>query len=152
MELIKLREKSMFRKNLALVLVFFMALSVMVFAQNEDMRLTVDHRINKMKTALKLTETQINAIKPIVQEYLVKRSEILAETAGQGIIDHVAIKTTLKRLKEGEYRQLARILSEDQMKKWINKENLMASLNPDGEESMVDDGPTLGADGANFKF
>jgi len=38
------------------------------------------------------------------------------------------------------------------MKEWINKEMVMATLNPDSAESTVDDGSSLGADGANFKF
>jgi hypothetical protein len=58
----------------------------------------------------------------------------------------------LKALKDNEYEGLSKILNEDQMKKWINREDLLAALNPDGAESLVDDGPSLGANGANFKF
>ena len=76
--------------------------------------------------------------------------EVLQETAGQGIVDHVAVKSTLKGLKEDEYQKLSKVLSEDQMKKWINKENLMASLNPDSGESTVDEGPS--SNGKRGKF
>ena len=136
----------------ACILFLFLVLSTSIFAQDVDVRSAVDYRANKMKKELNLTESQAVAIKPIIKDYLVKREAFLQEAAGQGIIDHVAVKGTLKGLKESEYQKLSRILNEDQMKKWINKENLRASLNPDSVESTVDDGPTLTAGGANFKF
>jgi hypothetical protein len=105
-----------------------------------------------MQTELNLTDSQAGAIRPIIKDYLIKRSAILQEIAGQGIVDHVEVKSTLKQLKEKEYQKLSQVLSQDQMKKWTNKENVMASLNPDSPESTVDDGPGLTADGANFKF
>ena len=91
----------------------------------------MDYKVNKMKTELNLTDSQADAIRPIIKDYLTKREEVLEEVAGGGIVDHVAVKSTLKALKENEYQKLSKILSEDQMKKWINKENLMAALNPD---------------------
>jgi hypothetical protein len=130
----------------------FLALNTVVFAQNEDLQPNVDYKVNKMKKVLDLTDAQVYAIKPIVKDYLTKRQAILQEVAGQGIVDHVAVKGTLKGLRDEEYQKLGKILSADQMEKWINKENLMAALNPDGGQSMVDDGPSLGMDGANFKF
>ena len=136
----------------ACILFLILLLSTSVFAQNDDVQSAVDYKVNKMKIGLKLTDSQALAIKPIIKDYLTKREALLQEVAGQGIVDHVAVKGTLKGLKEDEYQKLSRILSEDQMKKWINKENLRASLNPDSVESTVDDGPTLTAGGANFKF
>ena len=142
----------MIRKCLVCVMFLFLALSVSIFAQNEDLRSNVDYKVNKMKKVLDLTENQADAIRPIVKDYLTKRQAVLEEIAGQGIVDHVGVKGTLKGLKEVEYQELSKILSEDQMKKWINKENLMAVLNPDSSESTVDDGPSLTASGANLKF
>jgi len=142
----------MVRKYLVCFMMLFFLTSAAVFAQDEDLRSNVDYKANKMQKALKLTDTQAEDIRPIIKDYLIKREAVLQETAGQGILDHVAIKSTLKGLKENEYQKLSKILSEDQMKQWINKENQMAILNPDSTESTIDDGPTLGADGANFKF
>jgi len=133
-------------------LFLFLFLSTFVFAQDGDLQSTVDYKANKMKTELHLTDTQALAIGPVIKDYLTKRAAILQEVSGEGIVDHVSVKETLKALKENEYQKLSKVLTEDQMKKWINKENLMATLNPDSLESSVDDGPTLGADGANFKF
>ena len=140
------------RKCSGYVLFLFLALSASVSAQDEDIQSAVDYKVNKMQTELKLTDSQADAIRPIIKDYFIKRQAFLQETNGGGIIDHVAVKSTLKGLKESEYQKLSKVLSEDQMKKWINKENLMATLNPDSVESTVDDGVTLTATGANFKF
>ncbi len=142
----------MIRRCLACVLFLFLFLNAPVFAQDQDVQPAVDYKVNKMKTELNLTYSQADAIRPIIKDYLIRHEAFLQEVAGQGIIDHVAIKGTLKGLKESEYQKLSKILSEDQMKKWINKENLMAALNPDSVESTVDDETTLTATGANFKF
>ena len=142
----------MIRACLACVLFLFLVLSAFVFAQDEDLRSTVDYKVNKMKTVLNLDESQAVAIKPIINDYLTKRGVFLQEMAGRGIIDHVAVRGTLKGLKEDEHQKLSKILSEDQMKKWINKENLMAALNPDSMESAVDEGAGLTGTGVNFKF
>ena len=99
-----------------------------------------------------MTDTQVFAIKPIIKDYLTKREALLVEVAGEGVVDHVAVKSNLRELKEKEHQKLAKILSEEQLKMWINKENVMAALNPDSTETTVDDGPGLTADGANFKF
>jgi hypothetical protein len=142
----------MVRKCLACLSLLCLVLSTVAFAQDEDFQSNVDYKVNKMKKELNLTDSQADAISPIIKNYLIKRQAILQEVAGEGVVDHVAVKSTLKGLKESEYQGLSKVLSEDQMKKWIDKENLMAILNPDGTESTVDDEPTLGANGANFKF
>ena len=134
------------------VLLVFLLLNTFGFAQDEKYQPNVDYKVDKMKTELNLSESQAIAIKPIIKDYLIKRRVILEEVEGQGIVDHVAVKGSLKALKEDERRKLGKILSEDQMNKWINKENLRAALNPDGEESTVNDDPEMNMNGADFKF
>ena len=130
----------------------FFIMGSLVFAQDADVQSAVDYKVNKMKTELNLTYRQAEAIRPIIKDYLIRRQAILQEVAGEGIVDHVAVKGTLKALKEKEYQKLSQVLNEDQMKKWINKENLMAALNPDSMESAVDEGAGLTGTGVNFKF
>jgi len=130
----------------------FFALSAAVFAQDADIQSSVDYKANKMQRELNLTDSQAALIRPIIKDYMTKRQAILDEVAGEGVVDHVEVKSTLKALKEKEYQQLSKILSEDQMQKLINKENLMAALNPDSIESTVDEGTSLTPNGANFKF
>jgi uncharacterized protein (DUF2252 family) len=137
---------------ICVLFVFFWG-NALVFAQDEDVRSAVDYKVNKMQKVLNLTDSQADAIKPVIKEYLTKRQTVLDATVDQGIVDHVAVKSTLKGLKEIEYQKLSRILSADQLKKWIEKENLMAALNPDGVESAVDDGgASMTATGVDFKF
>ncbi len=134
------------------LLILTLSLSTMLCAEEVDVQSNVSYKVNKMQKVLNLTDSQVDAITPIVKDYLAKRMDILQQVQGQGIIDHVAVKTTLKGLKDDEYNKLSKILSPDQMKKWIDKENLLAVFNPDTAESVNDDGPTLSANGANFKF
>ena len=142
----------MIRKYLVCFLFLSLVLNVNGYAQDEDLRSKVDYKIDKMKKELNLTEAQAYAIKPIIKDYLTKRASVLDQVEGQGIVDHVSVKSTLKGLKEDEYQKLSKILSQDQMKKMINKDNLMATLNPDSMESSIDDGVSLTPSGANFKF
>jgi len=142
----------MIRKILVIVLFLSFLLGKVVFAQDESLQSAVDYKVNKMKRELKLTDSQADAIDPIVKDYMVKHQAFIQEVAGQGVIDHVTVKGTLKALRENEYQKLGKILSKDQMQAWINKENLMASLNPDGMESSIEDGPSLNGNGVDLKF
>ena len=139
-------------KKSVVFLFFLLVVSSTVFAQDDDFQSSLNSQINKMKHQLNLTDDQAAAIKPIVKDYWIKRSAVLEQVAGQGIVDHISLKSNLKALRDNEYQQLGKIFTADQMQQWIDRENLMASLNPDGGQSSPDDGPTLTADGANFKF
>jgi hypothetical protein len=142
----------MISRYLICVLFLFWGLNAFVFAQDEDVRSMVDYKVDKMQKVLNLTDAQADAIRPILREYLNKRQAVLDEVAGQGIVDHVSVKETLKGLKEHEYQKLGKVLNKDQMQKWIDRENLTAALNPDGVESRVDDGTSMTANGVDFKF
>ncbi len=124
----------------------------MVFGQDEGLRFALDYKINKMKKELHLTEDQADAVRPIIKDYMVKRQELLAQTNGQSLVDHDAFKSALKGLKDVERQALSKILSEEQMKTLINKETLMAALNPDSLDTSYDEGTTLTPNGADFKF
>ena len=140
------------RSSFKYILLAVLFLNSLAFAQEKDLQATVDYKVKRMKAELKLTDSQADAVGPIIREYLDRRGTVLQETEGQGIIDHVAVKGGLKALKEDEYQKLGKILTEEQLKKWINKENLMAAINPDGAQSVVDGGTSLNANGANFNF
>ena len=142
----------MIQRYLAVGLSMFVLMSSVVFAQDEDIQSMVDYKVQKMQKELALTDAQTHAVKPIIKDYMVKHQAILEQMGTEGIVDHVAVKGTLKQLKDYEYQQLRRILNEDQMKRWVNKENLMASMNPDGPESALDEGASLNGNGMNLKF
>ena len=140
------------RQCLACVLFLILFLSGKVFAQDEDLHSAVDYKVNKLKTQLKLTLSQADAIRPIIKDYLVQHRTVLNDAAGQGIINHFDLKSALRALKETEYQNLRKIFSADQMNKMIEKDNLMATLNPDSVDSSVDDAASLTPNGTNLKF
>jgi hypothetical protein len=142
----------MFSKFLALILILLIPLNTWVCAQDEDFQSAVDYKVDKMKRELRLTDTQAEAIRPVIKDYWTKKEALLQDVAGQGIVDHVSVKNSLKALRDDEHQKLSKILTADQMKQWIDKENLMATLNPDGGENAVDDDVSMTANGANFKF
>ena len=133
-------------------LIMFLILSAPAFAQEIDVQTALDYKIDKMTKELKLTDAQVNGIRPIIKDYLIKRTSFLKDVGNQGIIDHVSVKSTLQGFKENEYQKLSQILSEDQMTKLKNKDQLMAAFNPDNVENTDDDDVGLTANGANFKF
>jgi hypothetical protein len=146
----------MLRKFGAGVLLLFLICSALGWAQDIDIESAVYNKVHKMKKLLNLTETQIDAISPIVKEYLTKRQAVLDEEQSS-LVNHESIKGALLALKEAEYKKLSAFLTQDQMQKWINRDNLMATLNPDDGQSVSDDddsGPTLTQDGAgtSMKF
>ena len=132
------------------VLAMFFVLSEFVYAQGQ--RLNVDDMVARMKTEFNLTQQQADAVKPIIKEYITKRQEFLQNLEGQMMVDKVAIKNEMKKLKQDEYQSLSGVFNADQMKQWVNKENLRARLNPDGTEIQIEQGTTLTPDGANFQF
>jgi hypothetical protein len=122
-----------------------------VYAQAQEKTPNVDDRVARMATELNLTDTQANAIKPIIAEYVTKREQVLQEAEAQAIIDHSALKSAMMVLKQDEYQKLSKILSEDQIRRWKQKEDLRAALNNGDTESHEDDA-TFTANGASLKF
>lgn len=138
-------------KIIGYVLTVFVAFSTPVYAQAQDNAPNVDDRVARMATELNLTEIQTNAVKPIIAEYITKREKILEEAEGELVLDHAALKSTMRALKQVEYQNLSKVLSEDQVRRWKQKEELRAALNNGDTESHEDD-TTLTANGANIKF
>ena len=137
-------------KIAGVLLMVLLSLSVTAKAQGE--RQHVDDRLSKMTMELSLTSPQVDAVRPIIKAYMAKREEALQETEWAPIIDLAGLRRKMRLLKQDEYQQLRQVLSKDQMARWIQKENLRASLNQGEGESLVEDDATLTPNGANFKF
>ena len=134
------------------VLAASVILSPCVYAQAQEKTPNVDDRVARMATELNLTESQADAVKPIIKEYLAKSDALLQETQWEAIVDHTALKRAMRALKQEESQELSKILSKDQLERWIQKENLRASLNQGGGASQVEDDVGLTLSGASFKF
>ena len=61
----------MIQKWITLFLFVFFVIKTPVFAQDEDFHPNMDYKINKMKKELNLTESQADAMRPIVKDYLI---------------------------------------------------------------------------------
>jgi phosphoglycerate-specific signal transduction histidine kinase len=138
------------KRGLVSALVVFLGVSAWVYA--DEVRPSVNDRVLKMTKELNLTEAQGNAIKPIVTEYVTKCQKVLEEAQGEALVDHTALKSALMVLKEDENRKLAKVLTEDQMSRWVYKENLRAALNKGGGDSQAGDDISVTADGIGIKF
>jgi len=137
-------------KIMGYFLAAFFVLGTSVYAQ--DLQLSLNDRVYRMTRELNLTDTQADAVKPIIKGYMTKREAALQEAQTQAIVDHAALRNAIEALKRDQYQKLSKILSEDQLHRWIQKENLRAALNKDNMEGQFEEGPTLTADGANLKF
>ncbi|MDE2223051.1 MAG: hypothetical protein KGK03_08280 [Candidatus Omnitrophica bacterium] len=133
-------------------LLLWLVLCAAAMAQEQDITPAVYAQIKQMKKLLHLTEAQAQAVSPIVKDYVIKRQAILEQASGTGILDHRTVKSTLESLREKEDRKLSRVLSKDQLQKWVDRENLLATMNPDNGGSMADDSGGVGLEGATLKF
>jgi len=124
----------------------------LVYAQAQEKTASVDDKVAQMATELNLTDAQASAIKPIIAEYITKRGRVLEEMEGQLVFDHTALKSTMMALKQNEYQKLGKVLSEDQLRRFKQKEDLRAALNNGDTQSQASDDTTFTPDGAAFKF
>lgn len=71
---------------------------------------------------MKLTQDQINVIRPIITDNIVKVRDLRQKLA-DGTIDSKTMYNQRQQLAKDEYQALSAILSADQMKVWINLQN-----------------------------
>ena len=81
-----------------------------VYAQEQQK--SADEIVQKMTTDLSLTPEQASAIKPIVEDNMAKRQELLSSTT-----DRSAIKGQMDQLRQDENQKLSQILTPDQVTK-----------------------------------
>jgi len=71
---------------------------------------------------LKLPQDQINAIRPIITDNIIKVRK-LQQSVEDGTIDSKAMYDQRQQLMREEYQELSHIISSDQLKVWINMQN-----------------------------
>lgn len=114
----------------------------LVFAQEKQ---HVDDIVAKMKTRSSLTQEQVVAVRPIIEEYIDKCQHLM-QSSGQFFINNrrKAIQSQINQLREEESEKLSKILTSEQMRKWIQGENVKSFLNQD-----ENDNPDRAPDGKN---
>jgi len=109
--------------NMAGFLLFcvFLVLNPSVFAQvtEEIVVKATDAVMFQMTANMKLTQDQLEAIRPIVTDNIVKIRDLQLGLQ-RGDIDGKTMYNQREQLIEEEDRKLSYILTKDQMKVWIN--------------------------------
>jgi len=103
--------------------------NILVLAQAEDNN--ADEILAKMKTQLNLTDTQVNDVTPIIKEYAGRRQALMQIPETIFSPSKRSIRNQMKELKEEENKELSKVLTPDQMKKWDHSENVKGFLNQD---------------------
>jgi hypothetical protein len=76
----------------------------------------------QMTANLKMTQDQISAVRPIVEDNIIKVRD-LQKSLESGSIDGKTMYDQRQQLTQDEYQKLGLILTQDQMKVWINIQN-----------------------------
>ena len=107
-----------------------------------------------MKTELSLTDKQTLDIRPIIKITMKKRQAYLKSIEGDAIINKVALRSAMKKIRSEENEALSKILSPDQMKMRIDKQRLKERLNQDQDNytPSSDEGTTMSPAGPSFQF
>lgn len=111
-----------------LIVFFFSMLGV---EAKEQSQAGVNDVVSKMQKEFNLTDQQAEAIKPIIQENIAKCQAYLQSIEGESVVNKTNIKMIMKKFRQEENDKLSKVLSEDQMKKLIGKQNLKDALNRD---------------------
>ena len=109
----------------AVVLLFFLASPV--YAQGGE--LTTDNLFARMKTELNLTQAQIEAAKPIVEEYTAKLQQLRQSLKDEGVAYDSSTFKQMEKLRDEENQKLIQILTPEQAKKWNDKQTIANILN-----------------------
>ena len=116
-------------------MVIFFSLVVSVYAQSE--KSDVDTIVTRMKVQLNLTQAQVEAIKPIIEEYTLERQQLRETLRDQGVTDSSIILSRMEQLRQEEKQRLTKILTPVQLKKWSSSQKISNVLNKD---QMADNG------------
>lgn len=116
-------------KIIGYVLVASFFLTLPIYAQETT---SADDIVVEMKKELKLTQQQSDAVKPIIKENMAKREELRQSIEDQpAVADTATIQSKIRQLDQDENQKLSQILTQDQMKKWIQKQQLRNAFNKD---------------------
>ena len=105
---------------------------------SEEQPLSADDIIAKMKTQIGLTKEQVYTLKPIIENNIIKRQQLMQDLKDKGIADKGIIKNTMEEVGKEENQKLSQILTRDQMDKWISYQNYQKMLNQDRANNTQD--------------
>ena len=138
-------------RNIVIVIFFMFLTSIFVLDANdrwgmqsgghrasEEQPPSADEIIAKMKIQINLTKQQADALKPIIENNIIKRQQLMQDLKEKGITDKGIIKNTMEELGKEENQKLSQVLTKDQMDKWVSYQNYQKMLNQDQANSTQD--------------
>lgn len=90
---------------------------------------SADDIIEKMRAQVNLTKEQYYSLKPIIENNIIKRQQLMQDLKKEGVSDRGIIKNTMEELEKEENQKIARVLTKDQMDKWVSYQNYQKMLN-----------------------
>ena len=138
-------------RNIVIVIFFMFLTSIFVLDANarwgmqsgghrasEEQPPSADEIIAKMKTQVNLTKGQYDALKPIIENNIIKRQQLMQDLKEKGITDKGIIKNTMEELGKEENQKLSQILTKEQLDKWVSYQNYQKMLNQDQANNAQD--------------
>ena len=107
-------------------------------SNSEEQPPSADDVITKMKTQVNLTKEQVVTLKPIIENNIIKRQQLMQDLKDKGITDKSIIKNTMEELGKEENQKLSQILTKDQMDKWVSYQNYQKMLSQDRANDAQD--------------
>jgi Spy/CpxP family protein refolding chaperone len=136
------------------IICVFVSLFVVATMVNAAEVTTLNGLIAKMTKELNLTPEQVEHVRPIVKDNVLKRQAFFDEQEGQPVLNNEKFKAMSRKLRKEMDQQLAKVLTPEQMNKLIAKQNIRESLNKDLVDFSegLNTGVSLSPQGGSFQF
>ena len=105
---------------------------------SEEQPPSADEIIAKMKTQVNLTKQQTDALKPIIENNIIQRQQLMQDLKKEGVTDKSIIHNTIEQLEKDNNQKIAQVLTKDQMDKWVSYQNYQKMLNQDRANDTQD--------------
>ena len=105
---------------------------------SEEQPPSADEIIAKMKTQVNLTQQQVDALKPIIENNIIQCQQLMQDLKKEGVTDKSIIQNTMEQLEKDKSQKMAQVLTKDQMDKWISYQNYQKMLNQDRANDTQD--------------
>ena len=105
---------------------------------SEEQPPSADEIIAKMKTQVNLTQQQVDALKPIIENNIIQRQQLMQDLKMEGVTDKSIRQNTREQLEKDKSQKMAQVLTKDQMDKWTSYQNYQKMLNQDRANDTQD--------------
>jgi len=97
---------------------------------------SADDIIAKMKEEVNLTKQQADAIKPIIENSIIKRQQLIQDLKKERVTDKDIIQNTMEQFEKIENQKLSQVLTKDQIDKWNSYQNFHKMFNQQADDTQ----------------